>query len=158
MEAMDPSVDNEQLRNPGRFQRLDVMIATNLIEKFNKMRRNRGLSAHHIHFLQQINRMEYGAQNEQRLLTGREMIRAICYWCSVRSELGQHRISRGIFKVVIDHNRPDADLYRFYNEWTDVYQQLYGLRPPSDEMRASIHAHFIEQCRKPKKFELVCQL
>eukprot|EP00959_Pyramimonas_sp_CCMP1952_P034964 732095-Pyramimonas_sp.AAC.1 len=28
MEAMDPSVDNEQLRNPGRFQRLDIMIAT----------------------------------------------------------------------------------------------------------------------------------
>eukprot|EP00959_Pyramimonas_sp_CCMP1952_P161571 3378771-Pyramimonas_sp.AAC.1 len=41
MEAMDPAVDSEQLRNPGRFQRLDIMIATNLIEKFNKMRRNR---------------------------------------------------------------------------------------------------------------------
>eukprot|EP00959_Pyramimonas_sp_CCMP1952_P011348 238265-Pyramimonas_sp.AAC.1 len=25
-------------------------------------------------------------------------------------------------------------------------------------MRASTHAHFIEQCRKPKKFELICQL
>eukprot|EP00959_Pyramimonas_sp_CCMP1952_P210020 4394314-Pyramimonas_sp.AAC.1 len=28
----------------------------------------------------------------------------------------------------------------------------------SDEMRASIHAHFIEQCRKPKKLEFVRQL
>eukprot|EP00959_Pyramimonas_sp_CCMP1952_P371337 7776119-Pyramimonas_sp.AAC.1 len=98
MEAMDPSVANEQLRNPGRFQRLDIMVATSLIEKFNNMRRYRGLSTHHIHFLQQINRMECGAQNEQRLLTGREMIRAICYRRSVRSELGQHRISRDIFK------------------------------------------------------------
>eukprot|EP00959_Pyramimonas_sp_CCMP1952_P115878 2422504-Pyramimonas_sp.AAC.1 len=79
MEAMDPSVTNEQLRHPGRFQRLDIMIVINLIEKFNKMRRNRSLSAHHIHFLQQINRMECGAQNEQRLLTGRDLIRAICY-------------------------------------------------------------------------------
>eukprot|EP00959_Pyramimonas_sp_CCMP1952_P225944 4724909-Pyramimonas_sp.AAC.1 len=61
MEAMGHSVDNEQLRNPGRFQRLDIMIATHLIEKFNKMRRNRGLSTHHMHFLQQINRMECGA-------------------------------------------------------------------------------------------------
>eukprot|EP00959_Pyramimonas_sp_CCMP1952_P338366 7086158-Pyramimonas_sp.AAC.1 len=25
-------------------------------------------------------------------------------------------------------------------------------------MRASIHAHIIEQCRKPKRLELVCQL
>eukprot|EP00959_Pyramimonas_sp_CCMP1952_P141647 2964656-Pyramimonas_sp.AAC.1 len=41
MEAMNPAGDTEQLRNPGRFQRLDIMIATNLIEKFTKMRRNR---------------------------------------------------------------------------------------------------------------------
>eukprot|EP00959_Pyramimonas_sp_CCMP1952_P245803 5137252-Pyramimonas_sp.AAC.1 len=133
MEAMGLAVDNEQLRNPGRFQRLDIMLATNLIEKFSKMRRNRSLSNHHIHFLQQISRMEYGAQNEERLLTGREMIRAICYLFSVRSELGQHRISRDIFK-------------------------LYGARPPSDEMRASIHAHFIEQRRKPKNLDFACQL
>eukprot|EP00959_Pyramimonas_sp_CCMP1952_P175274 3662834-Pyramimonas_sp.AAC.1 len=78
------------------------MIATNRIEKFSKMRRNRSLSTHHIHFLQQINRMEHGAQNAQRLLTGREIIRAMCYRCSVRSELGQHRTSRDIFKVAID--------------------------------------------------------
>eukprot|EP00959_Pyramimonas_sp_CCMP1952_P198686 4155799-Pyramimonas_sp.AAC.1 len=78
--------------------------------------------------------MECGAQNEKRPLTGREMKRAICHWCSVRSELGQHRIS------------------------LDIFKQLYGVRPPSDEMRASIRAHFIEQCRKPKKLELICQL
>eukprot|EP00959_Pyramimonas_sp_CCMP1952_P229202 4792383-Pyramimonas_sp.AAC.2 len=63
--------------------------------------------------------MEHGDHNGQRLLAGREMIRAICYWYSVRSEFGQHRISRGIFKVVIDPNLPDADLYHFYNEWAD---------------------------------------
>eukprot|EP00959_Pyramimonas_sp_CCMP1952_P420024 8797606-Pyramimonas_sp.AAC.1 len=73
--------------------------------------------------------MECSAQNEGRLLTGREMVRAMCHWCSVRSELGQHRMSRDIFKVVIDPHKPDADLYHFYNEWTDVYQQLYGARP-----------------------------
>eukprot|EP00959_Pyramimonas_sp_CCMP1952_P259859 5433064-Pyramimonas_sp.AAC.1 len=106
MESMDPSVTKEQLRHPGRFQHLDVTIATNLIEKSSKMRGDRSLSTHHILFLQQINRMECGAQNEQRLLTGREIIRAICYWCSVRSELGQHRIARDIFKVVIDPKSP----------------------------------------------------
>eukprot|EP00959_Pyramimonas_sp_CCMP1952_P411777 8629075-Pyramimonas_sp.AAC.1 len=95
-EAMDRSAAKEQLRHPGRFRRLDIMIATNLIAKFIKMRRNRNLSIHRAHFLQQINRMEFGAQNEKRLLTGREMTRAICYWCSVRSGLGQHRISRDI--------------------------------------------------------------
>eukprot|EP00959_Pyramimonas_sp_CCMP1952_P288364 6030017-Pyramimonas_sp.AAC.1 len=102
--------------------------------------------------------MECGAQNEERLLTGREMVRAICYWCSVRWELGQRRISRDIFKVVSYPNKPDADLYRFYNEWTDVYQQLHGVRPAPDEMRASIHARCIEQCRKPAKLDFVCQL
>eukprot|EP00959_Pyramimonas_sp_CCMP1952_P138990 2909546-Pyramimonas_sp.AAC.1 len=66
-----------------------------------------------MHFLQQISRIECGAQTEERLLTGREMIRSICYWCSVRSELDQHRISRDIVKIVIDPNRPDADLYHF---------------------------------------------
>eukprot|EP00959_Pyramimonas_sp_CCMP1952_P274402 5735780-Pyramimonas_sp.AAC.1 len=66
------------------------------------------------------------------------MVRAICHWCSVRSELGQRRISRDLFKVKIDPRKPDADLYHFYNEWTDVHQQLYGAKPPSDEMRASI--------------------
>eukprot|EP00959_Pyramimonas_sp_CCMP1952_P016238 343533-Pyramimonas_sp.AAC.1 len=106
---MNPAVDDEQLKEAGRFQRLDLMVATNLIEKFNQIRRNRNQPSHHIHFLQQITRMEYSAQNEGRLLTGREMVRAICHWCSVRSELGQHRISRDIFKVVIDPNKPDAD-------------------------------------------------
>eukprot|EP00959_Pyramimonas_sp_CCMP1952_P117679 2460161-Pyramimonas_sp.AAC.1 len=138
MEAMDPTVAKSQLSDPGRFRRLDIMIATNLIEKFTKMRRNRNLSVHHNHLHYQINRVEFAAQNEKRPLAGREMIRVICYWCSVRSEVGQHHISRDIFKGVIDPNRPDDDLYHFYNAWTDVYQQLYGVRPPSDEMRASI--------------------
>eukprot|EP00959_Pyramimonas_sp_CCMP1952_P229019 4788835-Pyramimonas_sp.AAC.1 len=40
-EAMGPAVDDEQLRNPGCFQRLDIMIAANLIEQFTTMRRNR---------------------------------------------------------------------------------------------------------------------
>eukprot|EP00959_Pyramimonas_sp_CCMP1952_P004688 98226-Pyramimonas_sp.AAC.1 len=50
-EAMDPVVDDEQLKYPGRFQRLDIMIATDLIEKFTQMRRNRSLPSHHTHFL-----------------------------------------------------------------------------------------------------------
>eukprot|EP00959_Pyramimonas_sp_CCMP1952_P205285 4293014-Pyramimonas_sp.AAC.1 len=40
-EAMNPAVDDEQLKDAGRFQRLDLMVATNLMEKINKMRRNR---------------------------------------------------------------------------------------------------------------------
>eukprot|EP00959_Pyramimonas_sp_CCMP1952_P207830 4346999-Pyramimonas_sp.AAC.1 len=74
------------------------MIATNVIEKFNKIRNNRYQPGHHTHFLQQITRLELSAQNEGRLMTGREMVRAMCHWCSARSELGQRRISRDIFK------------------------------------------------------------
>eukprot|EP00959_Pyramimonas_sp_CCMP1952_P350031 7333745-Pyramimonas_sp.AAC.1 len=70
---MNPAVDDEQLKEAGRFQRLDLMVATNLIEEFNKMRRNRNQPSHHIHVLQQITRMGCSAQNEGRLLTGREM-------------------------------------------------------------------------------------
>eukprot|EP00959_Pyramimonas_sp_CCMP1952_P442893 9271697-Pyramimonas_sp.AAC.1 len=94
---MDPAAEDEQLKDAGRFQRLDLMIATNIIEKFNKMRKNRYQSGHRTHFLQQITRMEFSAQSEGGL-TGREMVRAICHWCSVRRELGQHRISRDLFK------------------------------------------------------------
>eukprot|EP00959_Pyramimonas_sp_CCMP1952_P113374 2369452-Pyramimonas_sp.AAC.1 len=32
MEAIGPAVDGQQLRNPGRLQRLDIMIATTLME------------------------------------------------------------------------------------------------------------------------------
>eukprot|EP00959_Pyramimonas_sp_CCMP1952_P303908 6360046-Pyramimonas_sp.AAC.1 len=121
MQAMGPTVPKEALRGPGRFPRLDLVTCTNLIEEFAKFVRSRNLSVHRQHFLAQMRRMEFAAQNEKRLLTGREMIGAICYWCSVRSERGQHRISRDSFKVVMDPNRPDADLCHFYNEWADVY-------------------------------------
>ena len=59
--------------------------------------------------------------------------------------MGQHRICRDILKVYIDRQKPNEDLYHFYNEWMDVYQELYGARAPSDEMRAAIHTHFYEQ-------------
>eukprot|EP00959_Pyramimonas_sp_CCMP1952_P289735 6059653-Pyramimonas_sp.AAC.1 len=78
---MYPAVEDEQLKDAGRFQRLDLMIATNLIEKFNKMRKSR-----YTHVLQQVTRMEFSAQAEGGLMTGREMVRAICHCWSVRSE------------------------------------------------------------------------
>eukprot|EP00959_Pyramimonas_sp_CCMP1952_P299847 6271716-Pyramimonas_sp.AAC.1 len=106
---MGPAVEDEQLKDAGRFQRLDFMIATNIIEQFNQMRNNRYQPGHHAHFLQQITRVEFSARNEGRLMTGREIVRANCHWCSVRSELGQHRISRGLFKVIIDPRKPDVD-------------------------------------------------
>eukprot|EP00959_Pyramimonas_sp_CCMP1952_P323702 6774814-Pyramimonas_sp.AAC.1 len=39
-----------------------------------------------------------------------------------------------------------------------MFTSSYGVRPPSDEMRASMHAHFIKQLRKPKKLSFVCQI
>eukprot|EP00959_Pyramimonas_sp_CCMP1952_P095328 1993597-Pyramimonas_sp.AAC.1 len=63
-----------------------MIIATSLLEKLAKTRRSRNLSVQHAHFLSQVNRVEHSCQSEQRLLTGREMIRAICVGCSVRSE------------------------------------------------------------------------
>eukprot|EP00959_Pyramimonas_sp_CCMP1952_P297876 6231245-Pyramimonas_sp.AAC.1 len=79
---MDPAVEDEQLKDAGRFQRHDLMIATNLIEKFNKMRNSRYQPPHHTHFLQQVTRVEFSAQAEGGLMTGRAMVRAICHWCS----------------------------------------------------------------------------
>ena len=155
MQAFDPKVPREDLRESGKFARLDMMIATSMNEKFAKLKRSRNLTPQQSHFLSQMTRMDLAAIREHRMLKGREMIRAVCYWCSVRSELGQHRICRDIFKIVIDPHKPDADLYYFYDEWMKVYLELYGVRPPSDEMRASIHAHFLEQCRKPSKLEQV---
>eukprot|EP00959_Pyramimonas_sp_CCMP1952_P303106 6342242-Pyramimonas_sp.AAC.1 len=59
---MDPDVEDEQLKDAGRFQRLDLMIATNLIEQFNRMRKSRYQPAHHTHVLQQVTRVEFSAQ------------------------------------------------------------------------------------------------
>eukprot|EP00959_Pyramimonas_sp_CCMP1952_P226391 4733488-Pyramimonas_sp.AAC.1 len=61
---MDPAVEDEQPKDAGRFQRLDLMLATNLIEQFNKMRKSRYQPGHHIHFFQQITRVEFSAQTE----------------------------------------------------------------------------------------------
>ena len=156
MQAMDPSVTAESLKHSGNFLRLDMMIATELIEKCIKLKKKGNMSVHHTHFLAKLNRMEYERQLVGTLLTGREMIRAICVWCSVRSDLGQHRICRDILKVYIDRQKPDQDLYHFYNEWMEVYQELYGARPPSDEMRAAIHTHFYEQLRcVPKLSQII---
>eukprot|EP00959_Pyramimonas_sp_CCMP1952_P394025 8256121-Pyramimonas_sp.AAC.1 len=73
------------------------------------------------------------------------MTRAICVWCSVRSESGQHWICRDLFKLTIGRQKPDQDLHYFDSEWMERYQELYGAREPSDEMKASIHARFYEQ-------------
>eukprot|EP00959_Pyramimonas_sp_CCMP1952_P210354 4402318-Pyramimonas_sp.AAC.1 len=89
--------------------------------------------------------MGRSCQTEQRLSTGREMIRAICVWCSVRSESGQHWICRELFNASTDRQNPNQDRYYFYNEWMELRQELCGAREPSDEMKASIHAHFYEQ-------------
>eukprot|EP00959_Pyramimonas_sp_CCMP1952_P182165 3808866-Pyramimonas_sp.AAC.1 len=40
MEAMNPAVGDQQLRNASRFQRLDLVIATNLMETFSNVRNN----------------------------------------------------------------------------------------------------------------------
>eukprot|EP00959_Pyramimonas_sp_CCMP1952_P206692 4322387-Pyramimonas_sp.AAC.1 len=75
-ESMEPEVPKESLRDSGAMMRLDMMIATNLVEKFAEMKRNSKLSVQRIHFLSQINRMEHSCHIEGCLLTGRE-IRAI---------------------------------------------------------------------------------
>eukprot|EP00959_Pyramimonas_sp_CCMP1952_P399325 8367059-Pyramimonas_sp.AAC.1 len=93
-----------------------MMIATNVLEKFAKVKRNQRLSTQHTHFLSQTNRMEHSRQIEGRLLTGREMARVICVWCSVRSESGQHWICRGLFKLTTDRQNPDQDMYCFYRK------------------------------------------
>eukprot|EP00959_Pyramimonas_sp_CCMP1952_P089894 1881480-Pyramimonas_sp.AAC.1 len=66
------------------------------------MGRSRKLSVQHAHLLAQVNRVEHSCQTEQRLLTGREMIRDICVWCSVRPESGWHWMCRDLQ----DYNRP----------------------------------------------------
>eukprot|EP00959_Pyramimonas_sp_CCMP1952_P352310 7381667-Pyramimonas_sp.AAC.1 len=87
------------------------------------MKRNRRLPVQHTHFLSQTYRMERSCQIGGRLLAGREMMRAICVWCSVRSESGQHWICRDPFKLTADRRKPNQDLYHFYSEWMEQYQK-----------------------------------
>eukprot|EP00959_Pyramimonas_sp_CCMP1952_P322188 6741808-Pyramimonas_sp.AAC.1 len=37
------------------------------------------------------------------------------------------------------------------------YQELYGAREPSDEMKASMHAHFYEQIRQVPRLDYAMQ-
>eukprot|EP00959_Pyramimonas_sp_CCMP1952_P205409 4295672-Pyramimonas_sp.AAC.1 len=73
---MEPEVPKENPRDSRALMRLDMTIATNLFEKFAKMKRNGKLSVRRIHFFSQINRVWRSCQIEGPLLTGREMIRA----------------------------------------------------------------------------------
>ena len=45
----------------------------------------------------------------------------------------------------MDKNKPDQDLFPFYNEWMNVYRDMYGAGKPSKEMQSCIHEHFYEQ-------------
>eukprot|EP00959_Pyramimonas_sp_CCMP1952_P230675 4822616-Pyramimonas_sp.AAC.1 len=101
--------------------------------------------------------MEHSCQIEGRLLTGREMIRAICVRCSVRSESGQHWICRDLFKLTTDRHKPKQDLHHFYSEWMERHQEFYGAKESSDEMKASIHAHFYKQIRQVPRLEYAMQ-
>eukprot|EP00959_Pyramimonas_sp_CCMP1952_P442019 9253199-Pyramimonas_sp.AAC.2 len=86
-----------------------MMIAANLLAKFAMVKRSRNLSVQRARFRSQINRVEHSCQIEERLLMGREMIRAICVWCSVRSETGRHWICRDLFRINIDRQKPNPD-------------------------------------------------
>eukprot|EP00959_Pyramimonas_sp_CCMP1952_P344463 7214518-Pyramimonas_sp.AAC.1 len=87
-EARGPDVSKENLRDPGALVRLDMMTATDLLEKCP--------------FLVADQSHGHPCQIEGRLLTGREMLRALCVWCSVRSESGQHWICRDLLKLTVD--------------------------------------------------------
>eukprot|EP00959_Pyramimonas_sp_CCMP1952_P163951 3428021-Pyramimonas_sp.AAC.1 len=63
-EAMEREVPKESLRDSGALLRLGMMIATNLFEKFAKMKRSRNLSVQRAHFLSQINRVGHSCQIE----------------------------------------------------------------------------------------------
>eukprot|EP00959_Pyramimonas_sp_CCMP1952_P234059 4891051-Pyramimonas_sp.AAC.1 len=122
------------------------------------MKRNQRLSVQRAHFLSQSNRTEHFRQIEGRLPTGQEMMRAICVWCSVRSESRQRWTCRDFFNLTIDdRQKPNQDLYYFYSELMERYQDLYGAREPSDEMKASMHAHFYEQIRQVPRLEYAMQ-
>eukprot|EP00959_Pyramimonas_sp_CCMP1952_P378367 7926122-Pyramimonas_sp.AAC.1 len=75
-------------------------------------------------------------------------MRAMCAWCSVRSESGQHWICRGLFKLTIWSTEAGSIHVFSYSECMERYQELYGGREPSDETKASMCAHFYEQMRQ----------
>eukprot|EP00959_Pyramimonas_sp_CCMP1952_P000641 12391-Pyramimonas_sp.AAC.1 len=136
---MEPDVPKENLRVCGSMVRLGMMIGTNLLEKSVRVKRSQRLSVQHAHILSQINRMGNSSHIEGRLITGREMVRAICVWCSVRSERGQHWMRRDLYRITIDRQKPYQDVHHCYSAWMERYQELHGAREPSDEMKASMH-------------------
>eukprot|EP00959_Pyramimonas_sp_CCMP1952_P411304 8618709-Pyramimonas_sp.AAC.1 len=76
--SRNPEVPKENLRDSRALMRLDMMVATNLLGKFARMKRARHLSVQHAHCLSQTNRMEHSCLIEERLLAGCELMRAIC--------------------------------------------------------------------------------
>eukprot|EP00959_Pyramimonas_sp_CCMP1952_P203262 4250586-Pyramimonas_sp.AAC.1 len=64
-EAMGPDVPRDNLRDPGALMRLGMMIATNLLEKFANMKRDRRLLVRRTHSLSRINRVEHSCQIER---------------------------------------------------------------------------------------------
>eukprot|EP00959_Pyramimonas_sp_CCMP1952_P245582 5132924-Pyramimonas_sp.AAC.1 len=67
------------------------------------------------------------------------------------------RTCRALFKLTVDRRKPNQDLSHFYSERMERYQELHGARGPSDEMKASIHAHFYEQIRQVPRLKYATQ-
>ena len=78
------------------------MVTSELNGKSLSKRKARELPARQIHVIARADRAEQDAENEMRLLAGREMIRAICVWAFYRSEHGRHYMCKDLLDIVID--------------------------------------------------------
>ena len=101
------------LRNSGRFERLDMLISADLIKKISNLRLMRNLPVQKIHMVAELDQVETDALNVGRLPTGREMIRHICTRVSFRSAHGQNYICKDLLKVALVKNRLGQGLFYF---------------------------------------------
>ena len=88
------------------------------------------------------------ATQDNRFLTGREIIRHIGTWAAVKSDHGQKYNISDLLRMRLRDDDPDSDLYEFYFRWKDVYTCLYGRKEPEVLMLDAIHDTFFGQIRR----------
>eukprot|EP00959_Pyramimonas_sp_CCMP1952_P345484 7234932-Pyramimonas_sp.AAC.1 len=76
------------LLRSGKYERVGVLVASDLEEQIDRVRQAKYMAPHQVHLGAQVSRVEVEARGESRVLPDSELTRWICRWLSMRAERG----------------------------------------------------------------------
>ena len=147
----------EELKSSGpNFGQHDQRIAADMLKKCQEIKSNQKSEEIHKDIANAITLENHKAHSgsPSRMMKGREMIRILIYYLSVRKDYSQHVTVNDLMQIVLQGDK-DKNLKKFHNDW-DYYfgrfqQDCLDMPQP---LRDMIHDHYWKQvkdvpCLKP---------